>query len=84
VFRGIENGFSVVRAAERGLVSVSDPYGRMVSQSTRRTGSAVVTAAVGSSVSTAYPVTGVIFQFAVIGWLLISSVVGFARHRTGR
>jgi apolipoprotein N-acyltransferase len=32
VFRGIENGYSIVRASREGLLTVSDPYGRILAE----------------------------------------------------
>lgn len=32
VIRGVENGFSVVRAASQGLLTISDGYGRVVAE----------------------------------------------------
>ena len=65
--RGIENGFSVVRASREGWLSVSDPYGRIVV----RTGSAFMPgkallykAKLPAAAPTVYTRTGDIF-----GWL---------------
>jgi apolipoprotein N-acyltransferase len=33
-FRGIENGYFIVRASREGLLSASDPYGRVLSETT--------------------------------------------------
>jgi len=32
VFRGIENGYTIVRASREGLLTVSDPYGRILTE----------------------------------------------------
>lgn len=32
VFRGVENGYTVVRASREGLLTVSDPYGRILTE----------------------------------------------------
>jgi apolipoprotein N-acyltransferase len=32
VFRGIENGYSIVRASREGLLTASDPYGRILAE----------------------------------------------------
>ena len=75
IMRGIENGFTVVRAATRGNVSVSDPFGRSVSKATNEQSPAVVSEAVRPRVRTLYAFAGGYF-----GWLvsaaLVASLVG--------
>ena len=71
--RGVESGFSVVRAARNGLLSVSDPYGRMlaVERSTKLPGKSMLTrAAVGESLSTLYTRIG-----DLPGWLCVAAAV---------
>ncbi len=74
VFRGIENGYTIVRASREGLLTVSDPYGRVLAETTSsempgRT--LVVTAAVAEQVATLYTRTG-----NVLGWLSVAAGVG--------
>lgn len=70
--RGVENGYTIVRAARNGLLSVSDPYGRMLAE-TRSTplpgASLLATATVGPRVSTIYTRIG-----DALGWLCIAGM----------
>jgi apolipoprotein N-acyltransferase len=75
--RGVENGYSVIRASRDGLLTVSDPYGRVVAERESRSlpGTAMlVRANVSEPVSTLYTRIGDCFGwFAVgIGALLIT------------
>lgn len=83
VMRGIENGFTVVRAAMRGNVSVSDPFGRTISKATNGRSPAVVSEPVGPRVRTLYSVAGGYF-----GWLmstvLVVSLIALFVHPTPR
>ncbi|GAB3755558.1 nitrilase-related carbon-nitrogen hydrolase [Spirosoma pomorum] len=38
IFRGVENGCSVVRAARQGRLTISDPFGRVLAESNSSTG----------------------------------------------
>jgi len=65
--RGIENGFSVVRASREGWLSISDPYGRIVARtdSAFMPGKALLyKAKLPAAAATLYTRTGDIF-----GWL---------------
>lgn len=64
VVRGIEGGYSVVRAAQRGLVSISDPYGRTVARPTGAQTTIVVSTIEAEPRSTIYTSTGDIVGFA--------------------
>lgn len=72
VLRGIEQGFSVIRTANQGMLTVSDPYGRIVAER-KSSDSAVATlfaeAPVGS-VPTVYRQYGDVF-----GWTCVVVVV---------
>lgn len=65
--RGVENGYTVVRAARDGLLTVHDPYGRVLAQrdSAPIPGAALLaTVRVGPQLATLYTRTGDAF-----GWL---------------
>jgi len=67
--RGVENGYSVIRASREGLLTVSDPYGRVVAErdSAGLPGAAMlVRATVSAPVSTLYTRIGDLF-----GWLTV-------------
>jgi apolipoprotein N-acyltransferase len=69
--RGVENGYTVVRAAREGRLTVSDPYGRVLAEreSSPLPGSALlVTANVAAPVATFYTHTGDLF-----GWLSVAA-----------
>jgi len=67
VMRGIEQGLSVVRAAEQGLATVSDPYGHV----TESDGAAVVVAVDTTGPSTVYGTLG--DWFAWLSALLLAA-----------
>jgi apolipoprotein N-acyltransferase len=69
--RGVENGYSVIRASRDGLLTVSDPYGRVVAErdSGALPGAAMlVRANVSAPVSTLYTRIGDLF-----GWLSVAA-----------
>lgn len=69
--RGIENGYSVIRASREGLLTVSDPYGRVVAERESRGlpgASMLVRANVSEPVSTLYTRIGDLF-----GWLTVAA-----------
>jgi apolipoprotein N-acyltransferase len=71
--RGIENGFTVVRSARNGLLSVSDAYGRMlaVEKSMNMPGATLfATAQVGARVPTIYTRIG-----DVPGWICVAAAL---------
>jgi apolipoprotein N-acyltransferase len=70
VLRGVEGGFSIVRAARRGLLTVSDRYGRVLSAKASADGEAVLlvtTAPLGPGTPTLYARFGDWF-----GWLSVA------------
>ena len=72
--RGVENGYSIVRSARDGLLTVTDPYGRIVAQhdSAAMPGTALlVRAQVPAPVATLYTHIG-----DVAGWICVALVVG--------
>jgi len=89
IYRGVENGVTVVRQADNGLSFVSDPYGRVVSAvdhwgASERVMMAQVPADAG--VFTVYPYIGDLFAWlAVAGFLGLTLLVVIRgrRARTG-
>jgi apolipoprotein N-acyltransferase len=66
ILRGVENGYTVVRSSRDGLLSVSDPYGRLiaVAKSSEMPGTSLfASATVGRRVSTIYTRIG-----DLLGW----------------
>jgi apolipoprotein N-acyltransferase len=45
VVRGVENGFTLARSAQDGLVTVSDPYGRILGEQASLTDPTIVVSA---------------------------------------
>jgi len=71
--RGVENGYTVIRASKQGLLSVSDRYGRFVAETRSRKspGAMLIAAApVGAPSPTLYTRIGDTF-----GWLCLAGVV---------
>lgn len=69
VMRGVEGGFSVLRSARRGLMSVSDPYGRVIAEGRSAPGPGaqlLVQAPMGNGQPTPYARWG-----NVLGWLCL-------------
>src|SRR6185295_4403777 len=67
LMRGIENGFAVVRSSREGLLSISDPFGRILTQrrSAMLPGVTLLRAVeVGAEVNTLYTRIG-----DLLGWL---------------
>ncbi len=78
VLRGIEQGFSVIRTANQGRLSVSDPYGRIVAEvesSDAPVTSLLADAPIGR-VATVYQALGDVF-----GWACVVVVVALAIRR---
>jgi apolipoprotein N-acyltransferase len=70
ILRGVEGGFSIVRAARRGLLTVSDQYGRVLSAKASADAPAVLlvtTAPLGPGTPTLYARLGDWF-----GWLSVA------------
>ena len=73
VFRGVENGYTIVRASREGLLTASDPYGRILAEVPSspmpgRTLLARVT--VANPLTTLYTTIGNLF-----GWLSVAAAV---------
>ena len=71
--RGVENGYTVVRASRGGLLSVSDAYGRMLSvaESASFPGTSLFASVkIGPRISTLYTRIG-----DVLGWFCVASAV---------
>jgi apolipoprotein N-acyltransferase len=82
VVRGVENGYTIVRASREGLLTVSDPYGRILAEvpSSAMPGrSLLVTTVVAAQVSTLYTRIGNVF-----GWLCVAAAIGFLLAGRGR
>jgi apolipoprotein N-acyltransferase len=82
VLRGIEQGFSVIRTANEGLLTVSDPYGRVVAEARSnqdRVTTLFAVAPVGS-VPTVYGRMGDTFGW---GCLVVVALLGFRRVARG-
>lgn len=74
-FRGIENGYSIVRASREGMLSASDPYGRILAETTSNVfpgRSLLAKVVVADRVHTLYTLTGNLF-----GWLCTIAAIGF-------
>jgi len=74
-FRGIENGYSIVRASREGLLSASDPYGRVLAETASGVmpgRSLLVKVAVAPPVHTLYTRIGNLF-----GWLCVVAAAAF-------
>ena len=90
VLRGVEEGTTIVRAAEDGLLSVSDPYGRIVAVAHSRPGAGgllVTTFRLGPPVATLYERIGEAFGWAcvaaiaLLGGGLTAQTLGWRRSR---
>jgi len=74
-FRGVENGYSIVRASREGLLSASDPYGRVLAETTSSVmpgRSLLVKVVVAPPVPTLYTRIGNLF-----GWLCVIAAPAF-------
>ena len=74
-FRGIENGYSIVRASREGMLSASDPYGRILAETTSNVfpgRSLLAKVVVADRVHTLYTLTGNLF-----GWLSVAAAALF-------
>jgi apolipoprotein N-acyltransferase len=73
--RGIENGYTIVRASREGLLTVSDAYGRILaeSRSSEMPGSSLLArVTVADPVPTLYTRIGNLF-----GWICVATAVAF-------
>ena len=71
--RGVENGYTIVRASRNGLLSVSDAHGRMLAQTRSASmpgASLLATVTVGPRVPTIYTRVG-----DALGWLCIAGML---------
>jgi apolipoprotein N-acyltransferase len=71
LMRGVENGYTVVRASREGLLTVSDPYGRVLGEresSTLPGSTLLVTAKVAAPLATLYTRIGDLF-----GWFCVAA-----------
>lgn len=81
VVRGVENGYSVARAAQQGLATLSDGYGRIVAEGASADDAAVVAALPPGPGPTFYTRTGDWFgAFAVA---LLATLLLLPRRRAG-
>lgn len=80
--RGIENGYTIVRASREGLLTVSDAFGRVLAErkSSAMPGSSLLaTVTVADPVQTLYTRIGNLF-----GWLSVAAAVMFLLVGRGR
>jgi apolipoprotein N-acyltransferase len=78
VMRGVENGFSIVRAANHGLLTASDAYGRLLAQKLARPDQMdwiLADLPLGPG-PTLYTRIGNVFAWATLGLTLLLCVVG--------
>jgi apolipoprotein N-acyltransferase len=86
VVRGIENGYTIVRASREGLLTVSDPYGRILAEasSSEMPGrSLLAKVAVSAPVTTLYTRTGDVFGWICVAAGAVFLTLGRARRRAG-
>jgi apolipoprotein N-acyltransferase len=83
VFRAIENGASLIRPADHALSSITDPYGRILTELPYDpAGNMVITAAVPTQgVTTLYSRIGDAFAYATIVGFLILAVTAVVAGR---
>jgi apolipoprotein N-acyltransferase len=75
VMRGVENGYTIVRSSREGLLTVSDPFGRILAETPSHVmpgGTLLVTIPVTAQVPTLYTRIG-----NVLGWLCVVGAAGF-------
>jgi apolipoprotein N-acyltransferase len=77
VLRGVEDGFSVIRSGEFGLLTISDPYGRVLMQAPSKSGpggTLMATLPLARPITTVYSRIGNLLGFASIAaialWLV--------------
>jgi apolipoprotein N-acyltransferase len=73
VLRGVENGYTIVRASREGLLTASDPYGRILTEvpsSTMPGRSLLAMVTVANPLPTLYTRIG-----DVLGWLCVAAAV---------
>jgi apolipoprotein N-acyltransferase len=81
VLRGIEQGFSVIRTANQGRLTVSDPYGRIVAEalSSQEAVTTLLVAAPVGNVQTVYRTLGDTFAWACV---VLVTLLAFHRAAT--
>lgn len=85
VLRGVEGGFTVIRAAEHGVLTISDPQGRILSQTSSRSGPGAILrfdAPIGPARPTAYAAVGDLFGWTCIVLVVLGRLL--LRRRTDR
>jgi len=89
VLRGVEEGVAVIRAAEHGVLSVSDPYGRVTAEAHSRPGAGgllVATVRLGPPLDTPYGHVGDAFGWGCVAAVLLLggslAVRGLRRRKT--
>lgn len=85
VFRGIENGYSIVRASREGLLTASDPYGRILDETSSNVEpgrSMLVKVAVANTVPTLYTRIGNLFGRLCVAAAAVFLVFGIVSSRT--
>jgi len=83
VLRGVEEGVAVIRAAEDGMLSVSDPYGRVVGSARSRPGGGallVTTIRLGPPLATPYARLGEAFGWTCVAAIMLLAAVLAARE----
>jgi apolipoprotein N-acyltransferase len=71
--RGVESGFSVIRSSREGMLTVSDPYGRVIAERASAAmpgASLLVHTTIAAPIATLYARTGDLF-----GWLCVAASV---------
>ena len=85
VVRGVENGVSVFRSAREGLLTVSDPYGRIMAEQPSSTNMTTLFAEVnGTRVATVYSRIGDAFGWAAFGFAVLALGSSFVTRRPQR
>jgi apolipoprotein N-acyltransferase len=78
--RGVESGYTIVRVARDGLLTVSDPYGRIIGEQASNAmpgSSMLVSVPVGAPVPTLYGRIGDLFAWACVGLAVVLLGVGW-------
>ena len=82
VVRGVENGYSVARTAQQGLVTLSDGYGRIVAEAASADDAAIVAELPPGPGPTFYTRTG--DWFGALASALLLALLGLPRRSTDR
>jgi apolipoprotein N-acyltransferase len=86
VVRGVENGYTIIRASREGLLTVSDAYGRILAEvpSSEMPGrSLLAKVAVAAPISTLYTRIGNVFGWICVAAGAVFLTLGRARRRAG-